>query len=246
MNFEYKHMKKRNVFQGVLLMSLMVLFACNTGRAKGKSVSEKEEGLVVLERIEWTNIWVEDTGGDSLPRLLLLGDSHVQQYYGFVKRELQGEVSFGRYTTSKCLGNPFLLDEIRLFLRQYPCDVIVFNNGLHGKDYPDSIYAAALPAVFRVFREEAPQASVIWVNTTPVREKENLEELGPFTDHVKMRNELAATFMEKHNIPVVDNWSVGYEHPEYYSHDGVHFNKAGKEAEARGVAAAVRKALEKR
>jgi hypothetical protein len=237
-------MKRIAVFQGILLMAVMVLFSCQTGQTPDKNnILEKEKGLVVLERTEWTNMWVENTGVDTLPRLLLIGDSHVQQYYGFVKKELEGLFTFGRYTGSKCLGNLYLLDEIRLFLRQYPCDVIVFNNGLHGRAYPDTIYVAALPAVFRIFREEAPRAKVIWVNTTPVRDKENLEAFGEFTEHVKVRNDLAEKFMEQHGIPVVDNWSVGYDHPEYYSHDGVHFNKEGKAAEARNVAVTVRKVL---
>ncbi len=237
-------MKKQILPIGITLLAMLLFQACNTVNEK-KEVS-KDKGLVVLERIEWTNMWVEDTGVDTLPRLLLIGDSHVQQYYGFVKKELQGEVSFGRYTSSKCLGNPYLLDEIRLFLRQYPCDVIVFNNGLHGKAYPDSVYAAALPDVFRVFREEAPAAKVIWVNTTPVRGGTDLTEFTPFTDHVKIRNALAAEYMKEHGIPIVDNWSVGYEHPEYYNSGGVHFNAQGKEAEARNVAEAVRKVLKEK
>jgi hypothetical protein len=239
-------MKRIAVFQGILLMAVMVLFSCQTGQTPDKNnISEKEKGLVVLERIEWTNMWVEDTGVDSLPRLLLIGDSHVQQYYPFVKKELKGLVTFGRYTSSKCLGNPYLPVEIRLFLRQYPCDVIVFNNGLHGRAYPDSVYAAALPAVFRIFQEEAPRARVIWVNTTPVRVRGDLEQFDPFTDHVKVRNALAEKFMKEHQIPIVDNWSVGYEHPEYFNPGGVHFNAEGKAAEARNVAEAVREALGK-
>ena len=237
-------MKKRILPIGITLLAMVMSQACNTVNEK-KEVS-KDKGLVALERIEWTSVWVEDTGVDTLPRLLLIGDSHVQQYYGFVKKELQGEVTFGRYTSSKCLGNPYLLDEIRLFLRQYPCDVIVFNNGLHGRAYPDSVYAAALPDVFRLFREEAPAAKVIWVNTTPVRGGTDMKEFTPFTEHVKVRNTLAAEYMKEHGIPVVDNWSLGYDHPEYYSPDGVHFNAQGKEAEARNVAEAVREVLKEK
>ena len=226
---------------------LYMLSACVNHAENPQKISDREmnEGLVVLERIEWTNIWVEDSDVDTLPRLLLIGDSHVQQYYPFVKKELQGSVTFGRYTTSKCLGNPYLLDEIRLFLRQYPCDVIVFNNGLHGRDYPDSVYAAALPAVFKIFKEEAPHAKVIWVNTTPVRNRKDLQQFDSFTEHVKVRNELAAKFMKEQGVPIVDNWSVGYHHPEFYSHDGVHFNEEGKTAEAHNVAEAVRRVLGK-
>ncbi len=226
-----------------LLLSFLSCTGDKDKEAKGSGTKIRNSQQVRLERIEWTNMWVEETDDDTLPRLLLIGDSHVQQYYPFVKKELQGLVSFGRYTSSKCLGNPYLLEEVRLFLRQYPCEVIVFNNGLHGRAYPDSVYAAALPAMIRVFREEAPYAHIIWVNTTPVRNRENLQEFHSFTDHVRVRNELAAKFFHEKDIPIVDNWTLGCEHPEYYSGDGVHFNKEGKAAEAHKVAEAVRKVL---
>ena len=207
--------------------------------------SDKEKGLVILENTEWTNIWVEKTNDKSLPRLLLIGDSHVQQYYGFVKKELEGRLNLGRYATSKCLGNPFLLKEIKLFLQQYPADVITFNNGLHGVDYPDDVYAKALPKLLNIFRDVAPDAKVIFVNTTPVRDKNDLNKFTPFTDHVKVRNRYAEEIMEKNHIPVVDSWSLGFEHEDYYSPDGIHFNAKGKEAEAKGVAAAVLKVIGK-
>jgi len=222
----------------IFILSLIITTGCS-------SDSGKKEGLIILENTEWTNQWVENTNDNSLPRLLLIGDSHVQQYYGFVKQELKGKFNFGRYTTSKCLGNPFLAKEIRTFLEQYPCDVIVFNNGLHGPDYPDSVYAAALSDIFNIFKEVQPSAKVIWVNTTPRRNPKNLSEFSASVEHVKTRNRYAKEYMEEHNIPIVDSWTLGYDHPEYYSGDGTHFNKEGKKAEAKGVAEAVLKAMKK-
>ena len=202
-----------------------------------------ESGLIMPERIAWTNIWVEKTADTLLPRLLLIGDSHVQQYYPFVKSELEGKVNFGRLTSSKCLGNPYLEKEIKTFLEQYPCDIIAFNNGLHGKKYPDSVYAAHLPIIFKLFEKTAPAARVIWMNTTPVRKNDSLDAFDAFTQHVKKRNLLAKKFMLQNGIPIVDLWSIGYEHPEYYSDDGVHFNAKGKKAEAKKVADAVLRVL---
>ena len=223
----------------VIFFLSVLITACNT------SGSGKKEGVVILENTEWTNQWVENTNDKTLPRLLLLGDSHVQQYYGYVKQELKGKFNFGRYATSKCLGNPFLAKEIRTFIEQYPCDVIVFNNGLHGPEYPDSVYAAALPAIFSIFKEVQPSAKVIWVNTTPRRSSKDLSVLLPSNEHLKARNRYAKEFTDKHNIPVVDSWSLGFEHPEYYTKDGVHFNETGKKAEAKGVAQAVLNVMKK-
>ena len=227
----------------LFILITSVLCGCNGENPGQVAGSNKygDTGLVILERIEWTQTWVEDTGTDSLPRLLLIGDSHVAQYYSYVKKELLGKFVLGRYAGSKCLGNPYLEEEIKLFLQQYPCDVIVFNNGLHGKEYPDSVYAAHIPAVFDIFKKYAPHARVIWVNTTPVREKGELDKFAPFNAHVIIRNKLARDYMEKHGIPIVDSYSLGAEHPEYYNTGGVHFNEEGKKAEAHGIAMAVLK-----
>ncbi len=206
------------------LLIPIVIIGFLSSCSNAKKSEDQDKGLIILENIEWTNQWVENTGDKSLPRLLLIGDSHVQQYYGFVKEKLKGKFNFGRYTTSKCLGNPFLAKEIKTFLQQYPCDVIVFNNGLHGSEYPDSVYAAAIPEIFNIFKEVQPKAKVIWVNTTPRRKSKNLQEFTSGIIHVQARNKYASVFMKQHNIPIVDSYTLEYEHPEYYLNDGVHFN----------------------
>jgi hypothetical protein len=222
-----------------LTLSIAVLLFSGCDKV-GTNNSTEKEGLIILEKTEWTNQWVENTHDTVLPRLLLIGDSHVQQYYDYVKRELNGKFVFGRFTTSKCLGNLFLVKEIKTFLEEYPNDVTVINNGLHGPDYPDRVYADGLPVLFRIFSEVAPNAKVIWANTTPRRNPRNLAELLPINEHIKARNAAAKAYMKKHNIPIVDLWSLGLNHPEYYSDDGIHFNEAGKQAEAKLVAKAVK------
>ena len=237
----------KKIFLSFVLI-MPVFWGCNGDNPGQTAANSKpgDTGSVILEKIEWTQTWVDDTGTDSLARLLLIGDSHVAQYYGYVKKELRGKFVLGRYAGSKCLGNPFLEEDIRLFLRQYPCDVIVFNNGLHGKNYPDSVYAAHIPVVFDIFKKYAPHAKVIWVNTTPVRKKGELDKFAPFNMHVIMRNKLAREYMEKHGIPIVYSYSLGVEHPEYYNAGGVHFNAEGKTAEAHGIAVTVLKVTGKR
>jgi len=241
-------MIRKNLFILLIVLTSLSITGYFSYSAIAVNKDEKHEnkkGLVILENTEWTNIWVEKTNDTKLSRLLLIGDSHVQQYYGFVKKDLEGRVYPGRYTTSKCLGNPFLLKEIKLFLEQYPADVIAFNNGLHGVDYPDDVYAAGLKELLKIFRDIAPKAKLIFVNTTPVRDKKDLDKFTPFTEHVKIRNRYAKEIMEKNNIPIVDSWSLGMEHKDYYSPDGVHFNNKGKAAEAKGVADAVLKVIGK-
>jgi len=227
-------------YKFIVLLATTFLLSVTGCRNYSSSQPEASRGLVILERTEWTNQWVEDTRDTSLPRLLLIGDSHVQQYYPYVKRELEGQFLFGRFTSSKCIGNPYLVREIKTFLEQYPCDVLVFNNGLHGPEYPDTVYATALPLVLKMFKAVRPEAKIIWVNTTPRRNSQNLNKFLPATEQIKARNRAVKVFADRYNLPVVDLWSIGYEHPEYYSKDGTHFNEAGKKAEANAVSQTIR------
>src|SRR4029453_700220 len=79
------------------------------------------------------------------PRVLLVGDSITRDYYKAVEDKLQSKAVVCRLTTSKSLGDPALLDEVRLVLGQAKFDVVHFNNGMHGWGYTGGQYAKALP-----------------------------------------------------------------------------------------------------
>lgn len=195
------------------------------------------------ERIEWIDIWVTDADKVDLPRVLLVGDSITRGYFGAVEQHLAGRAYCARLTTSKCVSDPTFNDDLELMLKQYEFSVIHFNNGLHGWGYSEDQYRDGLLKTVVAVKEHAGDAKLIWVTTTPVREKTNLETFAEQTDRVKVRNKLAAEIMSQQQIPTNDLFELVKDHSEWTSGDGVHFNGQGNEALAKQVAESVTESL---
>ena len=89
--------------------------------------------MSILEEIEWTQYWVEDTRRDK-KRVLLIGDSISVGYRSEVHKRLNGEAYVTAISTSKALDNPVLIREIDFYARaeDFEYEAIQFNNGLHG------------------------------------------------------------------------------------------------------------------
>jgi hypothetical protein len=196
------------------------------------------ETPVKRESIEWCNVWITHGTEQALPRVLLIGDSITQAYYGQVETKLANKAYVGRLTTSKSVGDPALLDEVTTVLKQYRFDVIHFNNGMHGWDYTEAEYARAFPQLIATIKQAAPKAKLIWATTTPVREGTDLR-IAPKTERVKARNEIALGLVTRMKIPVNDLFALVIDHPEFSSPDGVHASPAGISAQADRVAEAI-------
>jgi lysophospholipase L1-like esterase len=204
-----------------------------------------EEPAVRRENIEWTNIWIPDATKTDLPRVLLIGDSICNAYHPMVENELRGKAYVAKVATSSAVQDPVLADQIRLLLKNYPFAIVHFNNGLHGFDYTEGEYQRDFPKLLEVIKQNAPNAKLIWANSTPMRKSENLQQFHETNERVKARNKIVAGLAAQHNIPVNDLYSVVESHPEYWSNDGVHFKPEGQAVEAKQVADAIRKELNK-
>ena len=194
---------------------------------------------IVREDIEWLDVWVPDNNTKGLPRVLLIGDSIARDYYPGVANRLKGKAVVARLTTSKSVGDPALLDEVRLVLGQTQFDVVHVNNGLHGWGYSEDEYATALPDLVAAIRKAAPRVKLVWATTTAVRQPDKLDMLSPRNDRVVARNRLAAAVMDREKVPTDDLFVLVKDKPEWYSNDGVHFNPKGAQALAERVAKAV-------
>ena len=194
---------------------------------------------VVREDIEWLDVWLPDTNSHDLPRVLLIGDSITRGYGKQVEALLKGKAYVGRMATSKSLGDPALLDEVALILKEQSFDIIHFNNGMHGNGYSEAEYAAALPELIGALHRYAPHAKLIWASTTDVRRKNQLEQPDAKTERVVERNRAAAAIAAKSGIPVDDLFVVVEGHPEFHVQDGVHFNEQGYAALAARVAKSI-------
>jgi lysophospholipase L1-like esterase len=207
------------------------------------TASAADPPRVVRENIEWLDVWVPGNSVKDQPRVLLIGDSITRGYYKTVEDKLKGKAVVCRLTTSKSLGDPALLDEVKLVLGQARFDVIHSNNGMHGWGYTEEEYAKAVPDLVAAIRKGAPGAKLVWANTTPVRVAGKVEQLDPKTDRVKARNKAAAEVMNKEKIPTNDLFALVADKPELFSNDGVHLNAKGSAAMGEQVASHVLKAL---
>ncbi len=110
--------------------------------------SDKTEGVIISEGIEWSHTWIVNTNDTILPKVLIVGDSHVQIYYDvliIVAKKLGSNVSCCKFTTSKSLGDPVFITQLESVLMLCDFDIISFNNGLHGADYSREEYSKFVP-----------------------------------------------------------------------------------------------------
>lgn len=217
-----------------LAFASLLLFAMMTPAA--------EPPRVVRESVEWLDVWVPGNGVADKPKVLLVGDSITRGYYPAVADALKDKAVVCRLTTSKSLGDPALLDEVKLVLGQAKFDVVHFNNGMHGWGYTEDEYAKAVPDLVATIRKAAPNAKLVWAHTTPVRVARKVDDIDPKTDRVKERNKAAAAVMAKENIPVNDLFAAA-DKAESFSQDGVHMSAKGSAALAGRVADQVTKQL---
>ncbi len=193
----------------------------------------------VRERIEWIDIWVTDADKDDLPRVLFVGDSITRGYFGAVEKHLAGKAYCARLTTSKCVSDLTFDDDLDLLLKQYKFSVIHFNNGLHGWGYTEEQYKDGLLRTVAAVKKNASDAKLIWATSTPMREKDDLQQFSERTERVKARNVIAAEIMTKQHVPTDDLFKLVEGNPDWTSGDGFHFNGRGNEALANQVATSV-------
>jgi len=197
----------------------------------------------IREPIEWLDIWVTDADKNDLPRVLLVGDSITKGYFRKVEKRLAGKAYCARLTTSKCVADPSLLDEVQLVLKQYRFAVIHFNNGLHGAGYTKDQYRSGLLRLMDAFKKHAAGAELIWATTTPIRKRDNLQQIDKRTKMAIARNQVAADIMNQRGVPTDDLYGLVEAHPEFSADDGIHYNGKGRAAQGEQVAKSVSRRL---
>jgi hypothetical protein len=215
----------------ILIFALITVLSGLSYHAVGQRKAPNKHSI--SEGTEWSNTWIVSTRKHDLPRVLIIGDSHVERYYQVVAGKLNKKVYCCKFTTSRSLGDPALIAQLKALFFSYKFDVISFNNGLHGVDYSDDQYNSFIPVIYKLFKKSNPGFKLIWVNTTARRVGGNLNEFDQYNSGVINRNKLVEKFTRAKNIPLVDFYLPSVNHPEYYENDGIHFNKTGVEEQAK-------------
>ncbi len=163
-----------------------------------------------------------------------------------MEKRLAGEAYVGRLSSSAFISDPVLLKQIEMVLGQYKFDVIHFNNGMHGWQHSEIEYAQAFPTLLETIRKSAPNAKLIWADTTPLKVSPNLpayNQTQATDERIAARNAIALNYVQAQGIPVDDLNTPMRGHPELHS-DNVHFNEQGIALQADQVAAQITKLLE--
>jgi len=208
----------------ILIIGTFLVFSCT-------EKSTKKKGIVHNENTEWANTWIVNTNDTLKPKVLLIGDSHVERYYGIVSKSLGDTFSCSKFTTSKSLGDPVFVQQLELLMNQYKFDFITINNGLHGLKYSTQEYSSYLPVVHEVLKKSS-EGSVLWVNTTAIRQKNNITAFDIKNEDVTERNSSLLEFIQNNGIPLLDFYSVTADSIQFYTNDVIHFNQLGVERQA--------------
>ena len=186
------------------------------------------------ESQNWTTISLKTKPANApdLPLVLLIGDSIAVRYSAEVGTALKDRAYVSLLGTSKAAGDPALLDEIKLVLRQNVYSVIHFNLGLHG-DVAD--VRTGLPDVIATLKRHAPNAKLIWATTTPCQQKDDAPDKS-----VIEKNQAADEHITKAGIPVDDLYTLVTKHPtKLWDGGGVHYTAEGTAIQSKQVAQAI-------
>lgn len=191
-----------------------------------------QEAFKARENTEWADVWITSATDHKLPKVLLIGNSITAGYYPGVVKLLEGKANVSKIATSQFLSDPMLLSTLANVLDNFKFDVIHFNNGMHGWQYSEDDYRKAFDHYVKVIRKHAPQAKLIWGNTTPIK-------VSPMSnisnERITLRNAIGLKKIEGKGIAVDDLYTPMLGHPEYHS-DNIHFNEAAKVIQAAQVA----------
>src|SRR4026209_1855160 len=122
------------------MKNLLLPCSLACGLANSLAVAEAKAAPPAREAIEWCDIWISHANETNLPRVLLIGDSIVRDYYPEVEKRLAGKAFVARLATSRFVADRVLLEEIKLVLSGTKFDVVVFNNGMHGWQHSEKEY----------------------------------------------------------------------------------------------------------
>jgi hypothetical protein len=176
------------------------------------------------EKIEWTWTDHSDTIDPKLPNVLVLGDSITRAYFPEVAKKFAGVANVYLFATSCSAGDPRLAGQLKAYFAYAPkFKVIHFNNGMHGWDFSDEEFSAALPEMVRVIKRQHPESKLVWATITPVRVD---QKPGATNARIDVRNADALKLMKAEGIVVDDQHGLMMAHQDLHL-DDVHYNDAG-------------------
>ena len=190
------------IYLRIVILFFLGLIACSvfadlpTARESDKRLQSEGKGWR-LEKAQIIN--------SKMPRILLIGDSILNGYARQVIKKLDGkayvDMWVNPYHQSENLNK--VLDRV---LSQGPYDLIHFNVGLYGWQEGRIKKGTFIPLTrdyVKVIKSRYPKAKLIWANSTPVTEKNNVAALdSEINPTIIEHNRMAKLVMDEMNVPI--------------------------------------------
>jgi hypothetical protein len=192
------------------------------------------------EGTEWTNVWIPNAQKSDLPRVLLVGDSITQAYYGGVANSLRGAAYVARITSSRSICDPLYLNELDVLIDQYKFELVHFNNGLHGFGYSEDEYTASLKQVVKHLTDVFRPEQLVWAESTPLLKSPKNADLNR---RITVRNQAAEKLMQSNGIRINRLGRLMSVHDNLHT-DTYHWRREAIKLQADQTAAILRRLLE--
>lgn len=161
-----------------------------------------------------------------MPRVLLVGDSILNCYRGFVIKALDGKAAVDVWLNPYCQSDKYN-QQLAEVLDKGPYDIVHINVGLHGFQegrIKEGTFEPLTQKFIEILRQKNPQVVIIWANTTPVTRKDMPGELDPVINStILQHNQMAANVMTKMNVPTNDFYSLLINHLDLAKGDQFHW-----------------------
>lgn len=163
---------------------------------------------------------------DSLPNVLLIGNSVMNGYHKYIIDSLAGIANVDYWITPRHLKSEYLFEDLAKVVSFREYEVIQFNIGLHG--WPrgrilDEEYVPLLEKYVQTIKGNSPKSQLVWASTTPVTEQDKAELNKEINPVIAERNFLAEGIMKKYNIPVNDLYAFGKNNLQLSRGDKFHW-----------------------
>lgn len=176
----------------------------------------------------------KDTTSTKKKKVLLIGDSVLNGYSGYVINALSGDVIVDMWTTGLYESHPDLfplLQQVSSF-RKY--DVIHFNIGLHGwakGRIKEKEYSGLMSKYVDILRKNNPEAVIIWATSTPIMTKNDTVPDSKLNKIIVRHNKKANKVMKSKNVLINDLYGLTVRsYLSYTRGDGFHWKKEAQEA----------------
>ena len=190
----------------------------------------------VKEYIEWTNLRWNNAPDAEKPRVLMVGDSIVAGHGDLVFDLVKDKLCIDYLATAKCVSDKDFMAELDYMLSLNSYAAIIFNNGLHGWDIDDAVYAENLREALTYLK--AKTKLLVWRSSTPIRTVGDLARFESARNpRVIKRNADAAAIARDLGLPVIDLYTPMAENPGLFCEDAIHYAPEGRKLQAETIAA---------